>query len=88
MPAGRPEITELVYAVIHTRRRAHRRVLALAIARGELAPTVDQDLMIDLLVGPIWTRLLITRDPITGEHVDSIVEAVLMACDVKPAATD
>jgi hypothetical protein len=46
-------------------RQAYRRVLALAIARGELAPTVDQELLIDLLLGSIWLRLLITRDPIT-----------------------
>jgi AcrR family transcriptional regulator len=82
-----PEIADLVYTVIHTRRQAYRRVLALAIARGELAPSVDQELLIDLLIGPIWTRLLITRDPITREYVDSIVEAVLVAFDVKPAAT-
>ena len=82
-----PEITDLVYTVIHTRRQAYRRVLALAIARGELAPSVDQDLLIDLLIGPIWTRMLITRDPITREYVDSIVEAVLVAFDVKPTAT-
>ena len=82
-----PEITDLVHTVIHTRRQAYRRVLALAIARGELAPTVDQELLMDLLIGPIWTRLLITRDPITGDYVDSIVETVLIAFDVKPAAT-
>jgi AcrR family transcriptional regulator len=82
-----PEITDLLYTVIHTRRQAYRRVLALAIARGELAPSVDQDLLIDLLIGPIWTRMLITRDPITREYVDSIVEAVLVAFDVKPTAT-
>ena len=82
-----PEITDLLYTVIHTRRQAYRRVLALAIARGELAPSVDQDLLIDLLIGPIWTRMLITRDPITREYVDSIVEAVLVAFDVKPATT-
>ena len=81
-----PEITDLLYTVIHTRRQAYRRVLALAIARGELAPSVDQELLIDLLIGPIWTRLLITRDPITSEYVDSIVETVLMAFGVGPAA--
>jgi AcrR family transcriptional regulator len=81
-----PEITDLLFTVIHTRRQAYRRVLALAIARGELAPSVDQDLLIDLLIGPIWTRLLITRDPLTGEYVDSIVEATLAAFDVRPAA--
>ncbi|WP_072918002.1 TetR/AcrR family transcriptional regulator [Geodermatophilus obscurus] len=82
-----PEIAELLYTVIHTRRQAYRRVLALAIARGELAPSVDQDLLIDLLIGPIWTRMLITRDPITREYVDSIVEAVLIAFAVKATTT-
>jgi len=80
-----PEITDLLAMVIHTRRQAYRRGLALAIARGGLAPSVDQDLLIDLLIGPSWTRMLITRDPITREYVDSIVEAVLIAFDVEPA---
>jgi AcrR family transcriptional regulator len=80
-----PEIADLLFTVIHTRRQAYRRVLALAIARGELAPSGDHELLIDLLIGPIWTRLLITRDPITGEYVDSVVETVLTAFDVKPS---
>jgi hypothetical protein len=80
-----PEITDLLFTVIHTRRQAYRRVLALAVARGELAPTGDQELLIDLLIGPIWTRLLITRDPITSEYVDSVVETVLVAFGVEPA---
>jgi AcrR family transcriptional regulator len=80
-----PEITDLLFTVIHTRRQAYRRALAHAIARGELAPSVDQELMIDLLIGPIWTRLLITRDPVTTEYVDSVVAAALAAFDVKPA---
>jgi AcrR family transcriptional regulator len=82
-----PEITDLLFTVIHTRRQAYRRVLALAIARGELSPVGDQELLIDLLIGPIWTRLLITRDPITREYVDSIVETVVAAFDVKPVTS-
>jgi Tetracyclin repressor-like, C-terminal domain len=64
-------------------RQAYRRVLALAIARGELAPTVDQELLIDLLLGPIWLRLLITRNPITREYVDAVIQAVLTALAVE-----
>jgi len=81
-----PEITDLLDAVLHTRRQAYRRVLARAIARGELDPAVDQELMIDLLIGPVWTRLLITRDPITREYVDANVEVVLTAFRVPHAA--
>jgi AcrR family transcriptional regulator len=81
-----PEITDLLDAVLHTRRQAYRRALARAIARGELDPSVDQELLIDLLIGPIWTRLLITRDPITREYVDANVQVVLTAFQV-PYAT-
>jgi AcrR family transcriptional regulator len=77
-----PEITDLLDAVLHTRRQAYRRVLARAIARGELDPSVDQELLIDMLIGPLWTRLLITRDPVTREYVDANVRAVLTAFPV------
>ena len=80
-----PEITDLLHAVLHTRRQAYRRVLARAIARGELDPTVDQELVIDMLIGPVWTRLLITRDPITRDYVDAIVQMVLTAFHVPHA---
>jgi AcrR family transcriptional regulator len=82
-----PEITDLLDAVLHTRRQAYRRVLARAVARGELDPTTDQELLIDMLIGPLWTRLLITRDPVTGEYVDANVRAVLTAFSV-PETTD
>ena len=74
-----PEITDLLDAVLHTRRQAYQRVLARAVARGELDPSADQELLIDMLIGPLWTRLLITRDPITREYVDANVQAVLTA---------
>jgi AcrR family transcriptional regulator len=77
-----PEITNLLDTVLHTRRQAYRKVLALAIARGELSPSVDQELLIDLLIGPLWLRLLLTNDPITPEFVDSNVEAALTAFGV------
>ena len=80
-----PEITDLLDAVLHTRRRAYRRVLARAIARGELDPVVDQELLIDMLIGPLWTRLLITRDPVTREYIDANVRAVLVAFAVRAA---
>src|SRR4051794_14319506 len=83
-----PEITDPLHAVLHTRRQGYRRVLVRATARGELDPSFDQELMIDMLIGPLWTRLLITRDPITREYVDANVQAVLIAFSVPPATAD
>src|SRR3954452_1839981 len=83
-----PEITDLLDAVLHTRRQGYRRVLARAMARGELDPTVDQELLIDMLIGPLWTRLLITRDPVTSEYIDANVRARPAACAVTAATRD
>src|SRR3954468_9642218 len=73
------EIADLLATVIQTRRAAYRRVLNRAIARHDLHPDIDQEVMIDLLVGPLWTRLLITRQPISPALVEEIVDAVLRA---------
>jgi len=74
-----PEIADLVRTVIHTRRMGYRRALGRAIARGQLDPETDQELLIDLLIGPVWSRLVITRDPLPPSIVDDIVDAVLRA---------
>jgi AcrR family transcriptional regulator len=79
-----PEIADLVQTVIHTRRMGYRRALGRAIARGELDPETDQELLIDLLIGPLWTRLLITRDPLPPSIVDDIVGAALRAFPAPP----
>jgi AcrR family transcriptional regulator len=73
------EIADLLATVIRTRRAAYRRVLNRAIARHDLDPDIDQEVVIDLLVGPLWTRLLITREPVTHALVDEIVDVVLRA---------
>jgi AcrR family transcriptional regulator len=74
-----PELADLLQTVIHTRRMGYRRALGRAIARGELDPEIDQELLIDLLIGPIWTRLIITHDPLPASVVDDIVGAVMRA---------
>jgi len=74
-----PEIADLLLTVIETRRAAYRRVLNRAIAHHELGPDVDQEFIVDLLIGPLWTRLLITRQPVTHMLVDEVVDVVLRA---------
>jgi AcrR family transcriptional regulator len=73
------EIADLLTTVIQTRRAAYRRVLNRAIARQELHPDIDEEFIIDLLIGPLWTRLLITRQPVTDTLVDEVVDVVLRA---------
>jgi AcrR family transcriptional regulator len=73
------EIADLLATVIQTRRAAYRRVLNHAIARHDLDPGIDQEVVIDMLIGPVWTRLLITRQPVTHALVDEIFDVVLRA---------
>jgi AcrR family transcriptional regulator len=73
------EIADLLATVIQTRRAGYRRVLNRAIARHDLDPDIDQEVVIDLLIGPLLTRLLITRQPVTHTLVAEIVDAVLRA---------
>jgi len=52
-------------------------VVERAIERGELPPTADANLMIEMVIGPLWLRLLLTGEPITEEVADRIVELVI-----------
>ncbi len=78
----RPELVEVVSATMHARRRFYFQVLNRAIARGELPPETDTGLAVDLLLGPLWVRLLVTGEPIDRGAVDDIVELVL--CGISP----
>lgn len=72
-----PEITTLVRQTMHARRRFYMQVLNRGIARGEIPPDVDVGLAIDLVLGPLWVRQLVTGEPISPDAVDRIVDAVL-----------
>jgi AcrR family transcriptional regulator len=72
-----PELVDLITETMHARRRFYRQVLNRAIARADIPPETDTELAIDLLLGPLWFRLLITRQPISNAAVRSIVDSVL-----------
>jgi AcrR family transcriptional regulator len=72
-----PELVEVVQATLYARRRLYATMLNRAIARGELPPEVDQELLLDLLLGPLWFRLLLSGAPITPQAARSVVELVL-----------
>ena len=60
-----------------TRRNVFRGVFSRAAARGELRDGLDHDLAIDLLVGPIFTRRLITRGPLNRKHANAVLDMLL-----------
>jgi AcrR family transcriptional regulator len=71
------EMVEPLQAALYRRRRLYHVVLNRAIARGELRDDLDQDLLVDLLLGPFWVRTMVTPSPIPLELVPTTVDAVL-----------
>jgi AcrR family transcriptional regulator len=58
--------------------RGQRRImLDRAIARGEIAPSVDQEVVLDLLFGAAEHRLLLGHLPMTGEFIAEVVDVIL-----------
>lgn len=72
-----PELEELVRSILYARRRMYATILNRAIARRDMPPEADQELLLDLLLGPLWFRLLVSGAPITPAAARSVVELVL-----------
>lgn len=55
------------------RRRPLRQVLGLAQARGELPASEDTDVMVELLVAPLFYRRLVSREPLSDNFLHAVV---------------
>ncbi len=80
-----PEIATLYHELIEQRRQPVRALIEGAIADGSIAPSVDAELLADILVGALFVRLLVTRQTIAGDTAASIVDVVLDGALRRPA---
>jgi AcrR family transcriptional regulator len=71
------ELSNVVKATTQVRRRYFHQAMNRGVARGELDPSVDHDLFIDILVGPLWTHCLVTGDRLAEGDLERIVDTVL-----------
>ena len=62
---------------VAVRRAAVVDLIERGVARGDLRPDVDRDLIVDLLVAPVHYRLLVTGAPLTPDLAERVVDAVL-----------
>jgi AcrR family transcriptional regulator len=58
-------------------RAQHRLLFERAIDRGEVAPTIDADLVMDLLFGPAYHRLLQAHRALDGQFANAVVNTIL-----------
>lgn len=72
-----PELERLFKDFGMTRRAVFRGIFVRAARRSELRDDLDPDLAIDVLVGPIFTRRLITRGPVTRKHANAVLDLIL-----------
>jgi AcrR family transcriptional regulator len=63
--------------VILSSRNAGRTILEEALARGEIDPPPDLEVLLDMIYGPVFFRLLVGHRPISPEFGDAIVETAL-----------
>ncbi|HWB65998.1 MAG TPA: TetR-like C-terminal domain-containing protein [Mycobacteriales bacterium] len=82
---GDQQLMQAIRRSTRTRRKTLRAALQRAIARGEIAEWTDIDLAMDLFVGPLWTRLLVTGERITPPMVAGVVELTVRALGAAPA---
>jgi AcrR family transcriptional regulator len=78
------ELARVVQATTDARRRAFHTALNRAVARGDIAPSLQHELVIDLLVGPLWTRRLVTDATMTLDDVEATVDIVLNGARGRP----
>ncbi len=67
--------TELRARFIERRRDAVRRLLARARERGELARDADRELLVDLVYGVLWYRILVTHAPLDASLARGLARA-------------
>jgi AcrR family transcriptional regulator len=71
-------VTAAVRRSTQTRRAGLRRILDRAVERGEISPDVDLELAMDMIIGPLWTRLLVTGERVTRPLIRRILAAAAL----------
>jgi AcrR family transcriptional regulator len=63
--------------VLEPLRTQHRIMLERAVARGEISPSVDKEVVLDLFFGAAQHRLLLGHLPMTEAFIESVVDVIL-----------
>jgi AcrR family transcriptional regulator len=75
--AVNPEMRPVLASFAADRRRLPTAIVERGVARGELPPDTDVELVLDVLAGTIFFRVLLSDSPVDEPVVRPLVEAVL-----------
>lgn len=79
------EVRNSLDEYLSSRQLPLRQLLQRAQERGEIAARIDLSVVVDVLVGPVIYRRLMTRDRIDGVFVRKLLDIVLTPAGLRPA---
>ncbi len=75
-----PDFAAALLATVRDPRRTRAAaIIGRAIERGEVADTLNPDLALDVLAGPLYWRLTVVHQPISDEELVQLAELVMGA---------
>ncbi|MEU6061598.1 TetR/AcrR family transcriptional regulator [Streptomyces sp. NPDC047097] len=78
--ARHPEIADTVRAVLlDGRRGVAARIVRAAVERGELPADADPDRVLDLVLGPLYWRLVVVRTSAPAGYLDDLARSAVAA---------
>ena len=78
--ARNPKIAETLQRALRTHQQAvGDKIVGQAVTRGELPAGTNADLAVDLMLGPLYWRLAVSRTPIDDDYLENLSNAVMGA---------
>ncbi len=75
--ARNPQIAETLQRALRTHQQSlAEKLVGQAVTRGELPEGTDPTLAVDLMLGPLYWRLAIAREPIADDYLERLSAAV------------
>ena len=73
-----PAVAEMLRkGMMQPRRESLLRILQRGVERGELSASVNQGVMMDMLLGSVWYRTLINHAALDDNFIGDLIEATL-----------
>jgi AcrR family transcriptional regulator len=85
--ARNPGISETLHGLLTANQRTMSgQLVSRAVARGELKAEVDPDLAIDLIVGPLYWHVAVSRNALPKHNISRLAAATAAALAALPPA--
>jgi AcrR family transcriptional regulator len=78
--ARNPQIAETLQKALRTHQQAvGDKLVGQAVARGELPAGTDPEVAVDMILGPLYWHLAVSRTPLAEDYLERLTSAVMAA---------